>query len=225
MSHSIQNRLFRGAITILCATMIGCGTTPSAHTSHVHTVAISSDSLRSGDLAFRLGRTIESEAIAAGTEKAARYSHIGIVVRQADSITIVHIEPSPNSNEQVRNDRPEDFFAADRAASGAIFRIKNLSERQRDLIEHYALAGTHSLISFDHNYRLSDTTQMYCTELTEWVYLKAGIELSEGRRHRLPLTTEPIILPRDILAREDIDMVWEFTYYSNCDRSDTTDRN
>ncbi|MBQ6988676.1 MAG: hypothetical protein IJN45_05960, partial [Alistipes sp.] len=56
----------------------GCGTTPSApslrHTEHLN---IPIDSLRSADLAFRLGRTLQSSAIAAGANKEARYSHIG----------------------------------------------------------------------------------------------------------------------------------------------------
>ena len=204
--------------------MIGCGTTPPS-SQDSQSITPPTDLLCSADLVFRLGRTLESEAIAAGTDKAVRYSHVGIVLRLADSVTVIHIEPDPNGNEQVRTENLEDFFAPDKAASGAIFRIKNLSQQQIGIIEHYALSAARSCIGFDHDYRLSDTTRMYCTELTEWAYLKADIELSEGQRHCLPLTAEPVILPRDILARKDMDLVWEFTYASDCDRSDTTDRN
>ena len=224
MFRSTLNRLSRGAITLLFATMIGCGTTPP-FSQNAPTITPPADSLHSADLVFRLGRTLESEAIAAGSDKASRYSHVGIVLRSPDSAMVIHIEPAPNGNEQVRTENLEEFFAHSKAVSGAIFRIKNLSEQQRNIIEHYALAVAHSRISFDHDYRLSDTTQMYCTELTEWAFHKAGIELSEGRRHRLPLTAEPVILPRDILAREDMDLIWEFTYSSDYDRNGTTDRN
>ena len=194
------------------ATIVSCGTTPSAPTSHIPAVEIPSDSLCSADLVFRLGRTLQSEAIAAGADRETRYSHVGIIIRQADSLSVIHIEPCRDGDEMVKCEKLEDFFAYDKAVSGAIVRLENLTDEQRDRIQQAALSATLSHISFDHDYRLSDTTQMYCTELTEWAYSKADISLSEGRCHRLPLATEPVILPQDILRRTDIIKIWEFTY-------------
>ena len=189
----------------------GCGTTPSApslrHTEHLN---IPIDSLRSADLAFRLGRTLQSSAIAAGSDKEARYSHIGIIIRQANDVSIIHIEPQRGGDESVRCECLEEFFAPDKASAGAIVRLDNLTCEQRQIISQYLLLAARSPIRFDHDYTLSDTTRMYCTELTEWAYSKAGITLSAGRRHTLPLASEAVILPSDILQRDDIIPIWAF---------------
>lgn len=212
MPISTLNRLTYITLIFVFATIVSCGTTPSTPASHIPAVEIPSDSLCSADLAFRLGRTLQSEAIAAGADHKTRYSHVGIIIRQADSLSVIHIEPCRNGDERVKHETLEDFFAYDKAVSGAIVRIENLTAKQRDKIQRAALSASSSLISFDHDYSLSDTTRMYCTELTEWAYSKVDISLSEGRCHHLPLAAEPVILPQDILRRADIIRIWGFTY-------------
>jgi hypothetical protein len=150
--------------------------------------------------------------MAAGAARESRFSHVGIIIRQADSLSVIHIEPCRDGDEMVKCEKLEDFFAYDKAVSGAIVRLENLTDEQRDRIQQAALSATLSHINFDHDYILSDTTRMYCTELTEWAYSKADISLSEGRCHRLPLASEPVILPQDILKRADVVRIWGFTY-------------
>lgn len=211
MPISILNRLISIILLLSVSALSGCGTTPSApslrHTEHLN---IPINSLRSADLAFRLGRTLQSSAIATGSDKEARYSHIGIIVRQADDVSIIHIEPQRGGDEGVKCECLEEFFADDKAVSGAIVRLDNLTCEQRQTISQYLLLAARSPIRFDHDYTLSDTTRMYCTELTEWAYSKAGITLSAGRRHSLPLASEAVILPGDILKRDDIMTIWAF---------------
>lgn len=211
MPISILNRLIFIILFLSVSALSGCGTTPSAsllqHTEHLN---IPVDSLLSADLAFRLGRTLQSSAIAAGANKEARYSHIGIIVRQANDVSVIHIEPQRGGDESVRCEQLEEFFADDKAVSGAIVRLDNLTCEQRQIISQYLLLAARSPIRFDHDYTLSDTTRMYCTELTEWAYSKAGIILSAGRRHTLPLASEAVILPSDILQRNDIIPIWAF---------------
>ena len=213
MPISTLNRLIFIILFLSVSALSGCGTTPSAsllqHTEHLN---IPVDSLLSADLAFRLGRTLQSSAIAAGANKEARYSHIGIIVRLANDVSVIHIEPQRGGDESVRCECLEEFFAPDKASAGAIVRLDNLTCEQRQIISQYLLLAARSPIRFDHDYTLSDTTRMYCTELTEWAYSKADITLSEGRCHRLPLTSEPVILPQDILKRADAIKIWEFTY-------------
>lgn len=213
MPLSTQNRLTSIIFVLIFAVISSCGTTPSAPPPRcAKTIYPPIDSLHSADLVFRLGRTLQSEAIAAGADHTARYSHIGIIIRQANNISVVHIEPCRDRDERVKCETLEDFFAYDKAMSGAIVRIKNLTAEQRNQIQQAVLSAATSPISFDHDYRLSDTTRMYCTELTEWAYSKADITLSEGRCHRLPLASEPVILPQDILKRADVVRIWGFTY-------------
>ena len=213
MPLSTQNRLTSIIFVLIFAVISSCGTTPSAPPPRcAKTIYPPVDSLHSADLVFRLGRTLQSEAIAAGADHTARYSHIGIIIRQANNLSVVHIEPCRDGDERVKCETLEDFFAYDNAMSGAIVRIKNLTAEQRNQIQQAVLSAATSPISFDHDYRLSDTTRMYCTELTEWAYSKADITLSEGRCHRLPLASEPVILPQDILKRADVVRIWGFTY-------------
>lgn len=213
MPLSTLNRLTSIFFVLIFAAITSCGTTPSVPSGHPIThLNIPVDSLCSADLVFRLGRTLQSEAIAAGADHTTRYSHIGIIIRQANNLSVVHIEPCRDGDEGVKRESLEDFFAPDKASAGAIVRLGNLSDSQCQIISQYLLLAVHSPISFDHDYRLSDTTRMYCTELTEWAYSKADITLSEGRCHRLPLASEPVILPQDILERADVVRIWEFTY-------------
>ena len=213
MPLSTLNRLTSIIFVLIFAAITSCGTTPSAPPPRcAKTIYPPVDSLHSADLVFRLGRTLQSEAIAAGADHTARYSHIGIIIRQANNLSVVHIEPCRDGDERVKCETLEDFFAYDKAMSGAIVRIKNLTAEQRNVIQQAVLSAATSPISFDHDYSLSDTTRMYCTELTEWAYSKADITLSEGRCHRLPLASEPVILPQDILKRADAIKIWEFTY-------------
>lgn len=213
MPISTLNRLTYITLIFVFITIVSCGTTPSTPaTNHANDINPPIDSLLSADLAFRLGRTLQSEAIAAGADHKSRYSHVGIIIRQADSLSVIHIEPCRNGDERVKHETLEDFFAYDKAVSGAIVRIENLTAKQRDKIQRAALSASSSLISFDHDYSLSDTTRMYCTELTEWAYSKVDISLSEGRCHHLPLAAEPVILPQDILRCADIIEIWGFTY-------------
>ena len=211
MPISILNRLISIILLLSVSALSGCGTTPSAPSfRHTEYLNIPIDSLLSADLAFRLGRTLQSSAIAAGANKDARYSHIGIIIRQADDVSVIHIEPQRGGDEGVKCECLEEFFAPDKASAGAIVRLDNLTCEQRQIISQYLLLAARSPIRFDHDYTLSDTTRMYCTELTEWAYSKAGIILSAGRRHSLPLASEAVILPSDILQRDDIIPIWTF---------------
>ena len=65
---------------------------------------------------------------------------------------------------------------------------------------------------FDHSYDLSDTTEMYCTELVDFAYRKAGIELAEGRISRVdvPAFGGTYLLPSDLAANHRLQMIYHF---------------
>lgn len=175
--------------------------------------AIPSDSLQTADLALRLGRSIESEAIAS-CGGGARYSHAGIIIRRDTAAVVIHIEPSPTSGERVRCDAIDDFFSHDRASAGAVMRMEGITDAQRHTIASYASALAGSEVVFDHSYSMSDTTRMYCTELVERAYAAAGIRLSQGRRHWVPLMKEPVIMPSDITGNDSLTTIWSYRNYN-----------
>lgn len=163
-------------------------------------------------MVFRLGPSMESQAIAAASNDSARYSHVGVLICDAERVQVIHIEPERNSDERVKCEVLEEFFASDNAVAGAIKRVNNLSDEQRHTILASALAAANSAITFDHDYKLSDTTSMYCTELVIWAYKGVGIDLIENRCHNLPLAAEGVALPCDILQHDSLTTVWQFAH-------------
>ena len=160
--------------------------------------------LRSGDIAFRLGRTLESRAIA--TEGG--YSHVGIILGKDSMFQVVHIEPSRNGSELIKYESLERFFHPDNASSGAVMRVEDLDSAQLATVENYLFSCKN--ISFDHDYKLSDTTQMYCTELAFRAFSEIGIDITNGIRHRVPLAQEEVILPADIFRNDRLVEIWRY---------------
>ena len=200
MSNFTLNKLrFILILTLLLAT--SC----RGDNSHIATLPnIPKSEFRTGDIAFRLGRSIESSVIAAD----GGYSHVGVIIRRDSALQVVHIEPSRKESEQTKYESLEDFFHPDKASAGAVMRIQNLDSAQCVAIENYLLSCRG--ISFDHDYTLSDSTKMYCTELVHRAYSTIGIDLTRGIRHSVPLADEPVILPSDIYQSEKLTKIWNY---------------
>ena len=166
-----------------------------------------------GDLAFRLGRTLQSSLIASSADDSERYSHVGVILFRNDRCMVVHIEPKDdNLPDEIRCEPIEDFFSPQAAVSGCVMRHDSLTTTQQDRVADRAVELLNSRILFDHDYLLSDTEEMYCTELVESIFSSVGISLSQGRRHTLPLVAEPLILPSDIAQNGALTNIWRFSY-------------
>lgn len=195
------NRLLPYFVAVLALTTLSCEKRASCASTPPK---IPTTEIRSCDLAFRLGRSIESSVIAANSN----YSHVGIIIERDSSLVVAHIEPSRDGNEQTRYESPEVFFHPDRASAGCVMRISELDSAQRHKIESYLLACKD--ITFDHDYTLSDTTQMYCTELVHRALMNVDVDLTHGIRHNVPIAKEAVILPSDILKDERLSMIWSY---------------
>lgn len=201
MLISIRNNLF---IILLAICVVQC------RTREISMPTPPIEEFVSGDLVFRLGRTLESDAIAATADEGVDYSHVGVIIRQGDSIRVIHIEPERNGEERVKSESVEEFFHPSRAVKGCVARREPLTERELQMIEDKSLSLLKSGIRFDHDYSLSDSSAMYCTELINAIFLEADISLTT-RRHNVPLVTEGVILPSDMLLDGDLEVIW---YYS-----------
>ena len=194
------------AALLITLSLFGCRTTiPNAYVSPL----IPADSIKSGDIAFRLGRTFHSSLIASAGDSLSSFSHVGIIVERDGELAVIHIEPSP-TNDSIRREAVGEFFLSDRSVAGAIFRIDNLDSTQLSTAISLAEKIYNSRRLFDHDYILSDTTKMYCTELIERIYSYCGVSLSQGVTHRLPLVEEPVILPSDIAQNPILKCVWSY---------------
>lgn len=159
--------------------------------------------LKPGDVVLRRGNGMASRAVLMADGGGA-YSHVGIVVDSAGVLMVAHAVPGEPDYEgdpdRVKMESPEKFYSSLNARIGEVRRLHDnraaASEAARHALEVYR-RGT----LFDHDYDDSDTTKMYCCELITFAYGKAGIRLTDGKRHRFKLPgMKPIccILPSDI---------------------------
>ncbi|MBR6202489.1 MAG: hypothetical protein IKQ62_05760 [Bacteroidaceae bacterium] len=163
--------------------LLGCGEPQEV------VVLTGEEAFREGDLVMRCGYGVESKAVTEASQSI--YSHIGML--HYDGLLgqwmVVHAVPDEAERgepEWLKCERLSDFYAADRAMRGAWMRV-DCSDAVAGAAVRYALQKVKQKVVFDNDYLLSDTTSLYCTELIWQAYLHQGIDLSDSRRHDVPL--------------------------------------
>lgn len=169
--------------------------------------------LRSGDLVFRTGVSRESRAVTA-LDRKSDYTHVGMVVLDGDHWRVLHAVPNERATEQeadsVKLEPLEVFFRSDRAVQGGVYRYPLApGDTSRLLRRGLALYyDRHPL--FDTRFDETDTNAFYCTELVCFLYRQAaGVDLSEGRRHQLPLFPN-LIFCSDVFQNSRLEEIWRF---------------
>lgn len=146
------------------------------------------EEFRDGDLVLRCGNGLESVAVTLGSKS--EYSHIGILLYDSKEGVwhVIHAVPKEVPNgcpEYIKNEPIGEFYSPERAIKGAWLRIKCPDETARKAAL-YCLQKYEEHVTFDNDYLLLDTTQMYCSELVWQAYLHQGIDVSDGVRHYIP---------------------------------------
>lgn len=169
-----------------------------------------------GDLAFRRGVGLMSRIVLTAGDGDGTYSHVGILKRVDSVWCVVHAVPDEPDFEgdvdRVKVEPLTRFFASDKAVRGAVMRLADDSLAAcRAAWEALRVAERGML--FDHRYNLSDTTEMYCTELVEFVYQKTGVCLSEGRFSEvdIPVWGGKYLLPDDLVANRRLEVIYQFS--------------
>ena len=157
--------------------------------------------LQTGDVVFRRGGGLTSRIVLTA-DRSGQYSHVGIVVDSCGIPMIVHAVPGEHDSatdiDRVKMDTPERFFSCMHASTGLVCRpIDSCVARHAASI---AMEVYRCGVAFDHEYDDADTTRMYCTELIEYAFSRAGHSLAENRRHvvHLPFLETKCIMPSDI---------------------------
>lgn len=157
--------------------------------------------LKPGDVVFRRGGGVASRVVLA-VDRKGNYSHTGIVVDSCGVMMIVHSVPDEPDFEgdidRVKMDSPDRFFSSQYAVIGEVCRPVDSVLALK--ASHIAFQVYRRGVAFDHDYDESDTTRMYCTELLEYAFVRAGCSLAGDRRHdvSLPFLHTRCILPSDI---------------------------
>lgn len=167
-----------------------------------------------GDIAFRRGVGMASQAVLMSNHRGS-FSHVGIVTQIDSQWMVIHEVPYEGrsyDDDKIKCETIEEFFEADKAASGAIYRLHGLDSSMQNRICSYLFRQLELGLPFDHDYNLDDTTHQYCSELVWRSYLKAGVDLSEGRRTKvsMPLFSGEHIIPADIELNENLDIIHRF---------------
>lgn len=196
-------------LTLLTATLISCNDKKNL------TIFPAGCELKTGDIVFRRGGGISSHAVMMA-DRHGRYSHVGIVVDSAGRKMIVHAVPDEPDFEgdpdRVKMETPEKFFCPINANAGEVKRLKGDTITPREAAA-YALEIYRRNTLFDHEYDDSDTTKMYCCELVEFAYTKAGRPLAGTERHDISLPGLKklhCMLPSDICNSKLLTKIIEF---------------
>ncbi|MBO4871525.1 MAG: hypothetical protein J5565_06035 [Muribaculaceae bacterium] len=177
------------------------------------TVDIPLEVLQEGDLALRRGSSMASNIVIM-MDSAATYSHIGLVTRCGDEWMVVHAVPDERDDggvDTIKADPIATFFLPSRAKRGAIVRLDVDSVlRHRAAREAIALVERH--VKFDHDYSWTDTTRLYCTQLVQQCYLKAGVDVAQGRKQRIdaPGYHGDYVFPSDLLAHPRTRVIFKY---------------
>lgn len=167
-----------------------------------------------GDIVFRQGNSSVSNAVLVADEKA-DYSHVGIVVLVNEVPFVIHACPpeieSFNSDNKIKMDSISVFFSTQYALHGALYRFcdNNIAEKTSE----NAIQLYNDSISFDYNFDSNDSTEMYCTELVDFVYKKQNVALSGNIRHHVcipGMNIENCILISDLQNSDKLKKIISF---------------
>lgn len=135
-------------------------------------------------------------------DRGGHYSHVGMVVDSCGTVMVLHAVPGEpdfrGDEDRVKMERPELFFARDRAAAGAVCRLTDSVRAARAAEVAVGVYRRHVL--FDHDYDDTDTTRMYCSELVAYALQRAGYDMTAVGRHQvdMPFLHVSCIFPSDI---------------------------
>jgi uncharacterized protein YifE (UPF0438 family) len=101
--------------------------------------------------------------------------------------------------DRVKCESVERFASRYPNADLGLYRPQVTEEQVRVAVSN-ALRLSDERVHFDHDYDLSDSTKLYCTEFVEHVYSLAGVSISQGRRTHItfPSLSGDHILPSDL---------------------------
>lgn len=200
--------LFLPLFFAICLMTTGCHSNDLA----VEYVVPDTVHLQTGDLVFRRGESRESRAVTTFDRKS-DYTHVGMVVNVDGRWMVLHAVPNERATKQEKDSVKLEpigvFFRSDRALMGGIYRYPlTPADTLRLLHDGLQLYGRHPL--FDGQFDLEDTVSLYCTELVWLLYQQTlHVDLSEGRRHHLPLFPE-LVFCSDILENKQLIEIFAF---------------
>ena len=166
--------------------------------------------LRSGDIIFRHGPSIESGVVM--TMDQSNFSHAGIVLRQRDETFVIHVVTGEGGPNITKIEPIRDYLRSDRATTAIAYRAV---PENPALVAHAVEAArkyAERQVPFDSDFDLSSDRALYCTELVWRAYQEAGLDLVDEPLDQptTSLVKTPILWPSFLLRSKQLKPVWEW---------------
>jgi len=171
------------------------------------------DDLRSGDIIFRQGVSVESYAVRT-LDGQFYYSHVGIIERDAFDVRVIHASYGEHGQlkDGVLIESLAAFLKPESARAAAVMRLNDSDSRLSLSALHEAERFLKNQTPFDDAFDLSTQSRMYCTELIWVAYKHAGLDLVDGHFDNLPLQVgdgrRPYLLPGSLFRSTHLHVVW-----------------
>lgn len=168
--------------------------------------------LRDGDLVFRCGVSLESDAVVRLDMNKGVYSHVGIAINDGGNWRVIHAVPgeSVDGVDRVKEESIDTFFLTSRAVHGAAMRLDQCDDAKARQAAMWAQARCG--MEFDDHYDWNDTTRLYCTELVQRAYETVGVDVARGHKTHvaLPFFNGDIVFPSDIARNDSLCTLFSF---------------
>lgn len=200
--------------TFIISTLLACTALGGCSKPEARCILPGGTRPRVGDVVLRRGNGMTSMAVMAA-DKGGVYSHLGIVADSAGQLMVVHAVPGEpdykGDPDRVKMETVEKFFSSINASEGRIMRCHDRAAARRAADIAVAIYRRHVL--FDHDYDDRDTSRMYCCELVEHAFSKAGHPLVGPGRHSFTvpgMDLDSVMMPSDFLKSRRLTTVAAF---------------
>ncbi len=127
--------------------------------------------LQTGDIILRRGYGFVSTMISKMMSEDYDVTHLGVVIKQNDSLKIAHALSSSVSNQDgLRLQAIDSFVHNSHDSTILVTRLKNIDFLKQDKIVKQIDYYYKKQLPFDHSFNYKDTTEHYCSELIWRIY-------------------------------------------------------
>lgn len=143
--------------------------------------ALDPQELKSGDIIFRSGTTVDSDIVRA-LDHGSPFSHVGLVDIADDAVFVIHIEPGIGGTpgNLVRRETLGEFLSTAKADGVGLVRVKPEYRALAPAAVRAARSFAARHLPFDPYFSLRSDDALYCTELVWRAYLASGLDLLDG---------------------------------------------
>jgi len=127
--------------------------------------------LQTGDIILRRGYGLVSTMILKMMEEPIPVTHLGIIIRNGDSLKVAHsLSSSVSDQEGLRLQEIDSFTHNSHDSSLVVTRLKNIKKNDFTSIKKQVNYYNKKQLPFDHKFDYKDTTAHYCSEFIWRVY-------------------------------------------------------